>query len=283
MSPLHPAIAFFGTSSFSVGILEELKKADLKPDLIVTAPDKKVGRHLALTSNPVKVWAQENSLEIFETEKLDDTAYQKLSEKNWDLFVVASYGTIIGKRFLDTPKHGALNVHPSPLPLLRGPSPIQYTILTDLKDSAVTIMLMDEQVDHGPIIATEKVHIDQWPSYDELEKTLARIGGNLLARTIPDWLAGEIKAHEQDHSRATFTKKIKKEDGLISLDADPKENFRKIQAFKSWPGAYFFAERKHKKIRAIITSATLENNTLTIQKIIPEGKSEMSYSDFLRG
>ena len=114
------------------------------------------------------------------------------------------------------------------------------------------------------------------PRAYELEDTLAHLGGKLLAETIPEWIAGNIDPQEQDHERATFTKKIKKEDGLIDLAGDPEINFRKIRAYDPWPGTYFFRGN----IRIKITDAALKDGKLQILRVIPEGKKEMAYEAF---
>ncbi len=274
---------FWGTSSFSIGVLEALKEGQIIPDLIITAPDKPRGRKLIVTPPPVKIWAQKNNIPFLQPEILDDSLRSTLHDLGSVLFIVASYGKIIPKRILDIPEHGVLNVHPSLLPKLRGASPIQSAILEEDR-TGVTIMLIDEKMDHGPIVAQKEISIMPWPpKASELEQTLAQEGGKLLAEVIPQWTSGKIKAREQDHTKATYTKKFGKEDGLIDLLGDPTINFRKIQAFDVWPKAYFFTERREKKIRVVITDAELVEGKLLIKKVLPEGKKEMRYEDFLRG
>jgi len=283
------SIAFFGTPEISVIVLKELKEAGFTPKLVVTMPDKPKGRRLALTPPPAKVWAQENNINFVQPEKLDGSFLELLREGNFDLFVVASYGKILKQELLDIPKHGALNVHPSLLPKLRGASPIISAILEDEQKTGVTIMLLDAGMDNGPILAQASIEIDdsptgEWPpKASELGELLVSEGGKMLAEVIPRWIAGKIKPEAQDHEKATFTKKITKEDGLIELDADPYKNLLKIRAFDQWPGTYFFADRSGKKIRVKITDADLEEGKLIIKKVIPEGKKEMDYEDFLRG
>jgi len=284
---------FFGTSMFSVGVLSALKDNGIIPELIVTAPDKPQGRKLAITPPPVKIWAQQNNIPVLQPEKLDDSLRSTLYALGSTLFIVASYGKIIPRTILDIPQFGTLNVHPSLLPKLRGASPIQNAILTEDK-TGVTIMLVDEKMDHGPIVAQKEVPISPWPPKESiLENTLAYEGGKLLAEIIPKWIKGKIEARAQDHDKATYTRKFRKEDGLVALTDDPIMNFRKIQAFEVWPRAYFFTERHgpkapngawaSKKIRVVITDAELTGGKLVIKKVIPEGKKEMRYEDFLRG
>ena len=168
----------------------------------------------------------------------------------FDLFIVASYGKIIPKSVLEIPKYGTLNVHPSLLPKFRGPSPIQSFVLSGEEKTGVTIMLMDEEVDHGPILAQQELEITNHKSQitnksqiqnsensklnaRQLEEKLAELGGQMLVDAIPKWINGEIKAKEQDHNEATFTKKITKEDGLVDLEKDkPEIIYRKFLAFQ---------------------------------------------------
>ncbi|TSC55817.1 MAG: methionyl-tRNA formyltransferase, partial [Parcubacteria group bacterium Greene0416_79] len=158
----HVSFAFFGTDDFSVAILEQLKRAGLLPALIVTAPDRPKGRGLALTSPPVKLWARANHVECVQPIALDSSVRDTLKTKSFELFVVASYGLIIPKDILDIPAHGALNLHPSLLPKYRGASPIENQILADDRDAGVTIMLMDEKMDHGPTLASWKLDAGNW-------------------------------------------------------------------------------------------------------------------------
>lgn len=268
-------IVFFGTPEFSVAVLEELYKKNIVPTLIVTTPDAKVGRGLVLTPSPTKIWAEEHDIDV-----IHDHDDDILLNTEWDLFIVASYGKILPSRLLDLPNKGVLNVHPSMLPKFRGASPIVSAILEDEKETGVSIMLLDEKMDHGPIIAQAKVEVDNWPPRaDVLENILVKEGGELLAEVIPLWMKGEITPVEQDHDRATFSKKISKEDGLINLEEDDYKNYLKIQALFGWPGTYFFVNGKRVKI----TDADFTNEKLVINKVIPEGKKEMEYKDFLRG
>lgn len=259
--------AFFGTDEFAVTVLEQLKTRELIPSLIVTTADKPKGRKLILTPTPVKIWAQKNNIKIGEP------------ETGYDLFVVASYGKIIRQAVLDLPAHGTLNIHPSLLPHYRGPTPIQSAILNGDRETGVSIMLLDEQVDHGPIIKSQTLNI-QGQSYPEARENLAKLGAELLAEVMPKWVAGEIEAQEQDHGAATFTRKIEKSDGEIKLDDDTKNNYQKFLAYQPWPGIYFF-DQNNKRIK--ITEASLENNIFTIKKVIPEGKSEMTWEAYQLG
>ncbi|OHA26252.1 MAG: methionyl-tRNA formyltransferase [Candidatus Taylorbacteria bacterium RIFCSPHIGHO2_02_FULL_44_36] len=288
---MNTNFAFFGTDNFSVGVLSELKKSGFLPALIVTTPDKPKGRGLKLTPPPVKLWAIENKIDFVQPEKLNNNF--NLEIRNWkparpagglEIGVVASYGKILPTATLKSFPRGLLNVHPSLLPKYRGASPIQSQILNDEKKIGVTTMLMDEKMDHGPLLAQREFSIfnfqfsNEIPIAKELSEKLAVEGGKLLMETIPKWLTGEIKPIPQDDSQATFCKKISKEDGLIDLSGNPRRNFLKIQAFAGWPGTYFFTDQHGKKTRIIIKDAKFENGQLIVNRVRPEGKKEIPFS-----
>lgn len=296
-------IAFFGSSEFSVHVLNELKLHYIVPNLIITTPDKPKGRKLTLTPTPVKIWAQENNIEVITPEKLRDNSelISYLISHDSDLFLVASYGKIIPKEIFEIPEHKTLNIHPSLLPKYRGASPIQSQILNNEKEVGVTVIEINEEMDAGPLVAQRQFPISNppagWagfqfpnsdsisnsqfsiPSRKELEKYLAVEGARLFAHILPEWLSGAIDPIMQNEKKATYCQKIEKKEGEINLDNDPYKNFLKIQAFEDWPGTYFFKNGKRIKI----TAAKFENDKLEILKVIPEGKSEMSFEDFLRG
>lgn len=283
-----PVFAFFGTSKISVIVLDELKAKGYIPKLIVTIEDKPKGRKMLLTPPETKIWAQKENVPFIQLKTLRTVesieTIKSYSPEGYDLFIVASYGKIIPQEILDLPRYKTLNVHPSLLPKLRGPSPIKSVILTE-SETGVTLIKLDAEIDHGPIISQKKVDIIDWPPYDEdLENTLGKIGGEMLGEIIPDWISGNIKEVEQDHSKATMCLKIEKSDGEINLEESPEKNLRKIRAFHSWPGAYFFFDVENgTKKRILIRRAHIENNELVIERVIPEGKKEMDYKDFLRG
>ncbi len=275
---------YFGTPEFAAIVLDELAAGGYHPSLIVTAPDKPKGRKLVLTPSEVKVWGEAHSIPVITPTSLKtEDIIPILRKENAHLFVVAAYGKIIPKAVLEIPSNGVINVHPSLLPKFRGSSPIESAILSDETCTGVTIMQLDEEMDHGPVIAQRERIIANWPPRgSELTLDLAHFGGKLLADIIPEWLNG-LQAFPQDHARATFTKKISKEDGHIDLASDPLLNYKKIRAYDDWPGAYFFVERNGKNIRVKITDAKFEHGELAILRVVPEGKKEMAYSDFLRG
>ncbi len=270
-------IGFFGTPEYAVTTLEALNKAGFEISFIVTMPDRPQGRKMIMTPPPTKIWATEHSTKLYQPEKLRDTELvENLKKHNCDVFVVIAYGKIIPDEILNIPKHKSLNIHGSLLPKLRGSCPIETAILTDQKNTGVTIIRMDSEMDHGPIVAMKEVMVEPWPPTAEvLGREIVKVGSELLVSILPDWINGNLKEIEQDHSQATYTKKIEKEDGLIDLNDDPYKNYLKVQAYHGWPSAFFFKDGKRIKI----TEASFKNGQLIIEKVIPEGKKEITYKE----
>ena len=281
-------IAFFGTPTFATAVLNELDDAGFTPTLIVTQEDKARGRHLEVVPTEAKLWGLEHGVDVITPKQLslNDEELLVLANSDWDVFVVASYGKILPQEILNIPKFGVLNVHPSLLPKLRGASPVRTAILTDQKDAVgVSIIVLDAEMDHGPIVAQARIEPEVWPmGADMLEDLLAHEGGKLLCEALPLYLEGEITPESQVHAEATYSKKIEKQMGEVDLSQNPFENLRKIKALEGWPGAFFFIEKDGKPYRVKIMDAELGmDGQLHVLRVIPEGKKEMDYADFLRG
>jgi len=293
--------AFFGTDEFSVKVLETLKKEGLVPTLIVTIPDQAQGRKLTLTPPRAKVWGEDNKIEVIQPVSLKNLDEQsrtllwaasqgKSLEKgppfenlDFDFFLVASYGKMIPQEILDLPTHGTLNIHPSLLPKYRGPSPLETAILNGDEETGVAIIKLDAEMDHGPIIAVEKIKLQDQFSFEQLRDKLAEVGAKLVSKILPAYLAGEITPTEQDHSQATFTKKFTKADGFIDQGTPPLARLRKIMALNPWPGTYLDYPGPKGKIRLIIKQAHLEEDKLVYDRVVPEGRKEMDWVSFLNG
>ena len=281
----YPKIAFFGTPQLSVWVLDELEKAGILPTLIVTNLDAPQGRKMLMTPTPVAVWAEARNIPILKLPSLKTPEVEaELKASGCELFIVAAYGKLIPQNILDIPKYKTLNTHPSLLPLLRGASPVRSAILQDMNPTGVTIMELTLGMDEGPTLTQEEVTIpkEAWPIRgNELDEILFKKGGKMLAEILPAWIDGTCTPQEQDHTKATYCTKITKETGELDLTADPYQNLLKIRAFDGWPGTYFFIEKNGEKIRIKVIDATIENSALVITKIIPEGKKEMDYKDFV--
>ncbi len=282
-------IVFFGGEPLGVPVLEILKSAGIVPDLIVASPDRPAGRNLVLTPPRVKVWADDNKIEVLQPPNLKDKgALSKLTENEWDLFVVVAYNHILPEWLLELPKRKTINLHPSLLPYLRGPSPIRTAILEDKKDFVgVTVILLDKEMDHGPILMQEALSIAEhdWPMDGlDLDEKLIKLGGELLATTIPLWLEAQLEPKQQEHNLATYTKKFTKDQAELMIDpkklplgVDAYKIYLKICAFSGVGGTYFFYESQRIKIN----NAHLEDETLVIDRVTQEGKKEMDFGVWL--
>ncbi len=198
------------------------------------------------------------------------TLVDTLSEA--DLAVVAAYGQILTKEELNTPKYGAINVHPSLLPKYRGPSPIQQTILNGDKTSGITIIKMDEEVDHGPIIYQDSLELSDEDNFDTLSKKMFQHAAEILPKIIEDFVAGKIIPVEQDHSKATYCERLTRKSGYFPIDNPPSPETldKMIRAYYPWPGVWTKWKGKIIKLhpRGVIQM---------------EGKKPLSKKDFLNG
>ncbi len=242
-------IIYWGTPYFSAEILKTLIKSNYKPIAVVTQSDKPAGRGSKMKASEVKILAEKEHIPYFQPEKLKNPDFlNQLKELKPDLFIVASYGKIIPEEILEIPKLGTINIHPSLLPRWRGPSPIQSVILAGDKETGVSIMLLDKEMDHGNIISNVKFQITNDAKYKELEEKLIKESGKLLIETLPKWIGGEIKPKAQNHKQAIYCQIIKKEDGKINWNESAEIIDRKIRALNPWPGTYFEACDKNFKI-----------------------------------
>ncbi|MES2315522.1 MAG: methionyl-tRNA formyltransferase [Patescibacteria group bacterium] len=255
---------FFGTPDVAAETLEILKQAGLLPSVIVTSPDSRAGRGMHMQATPAAKFAEENKI----------TCYKNLENiPDADLFVVVAFGKILSEKIINTPKLGSLNIHYSLLPKYRGASPVESAILNGDAETGVTIQKMVYELDAGNIVAQEKTVINAEETAPELRKRLIKQGGELLVKTLPQFVEGKLKEIPQDETQATFCKKIKKEDGLIDLQDNGAKNYNKFRAYATWPRTFFFKDGK----RIIITAAALEDGKFVIKKVIPEGGKEQNY------
>lgn len=210
---------------------------------------------------------------------------EQLKNLNADFFLVAAFGKILKKELFEIPPKGTIAAHPSLLPKYRGASPIQSAILNNEKETGAAIFLIDEKVDHGPVLANSKLQIVDSDTYETLINKLADLSVNLILKTIPKWLNGELQPQPQDENTATYTKKFTAEDAEINLNADnPEKIWLKIRALNPEPGTYAMLNLKNKKqLRLKLLKAGLKNEKLELLEVQPEGKKKMSYQAFLNG
>ncbi|MDD5357435.1 MAG: methionyl-tRNA formyltransferase [Candidatus Pacebacteria bacterium] len=276
-------IAFFGTPELVLPILEELRSADLLPKVIITGKDEPRGRKLVLQKPAPKLWAEQKNIPILQPEKINQEFLEAFKKYDIDLGIVVAYGKILPKALLELPRLGMINVHYSLLPKYRGATPVESAILNGDETTGVVIQKMVFALDAGDIIEKEEVRVGERETAPELRNRLNEIAKKLLVKAVGKIADGTASFEKQDESYATLCKKIKKEDGLLDLAGDPVQNYRKFRAYYGWPGTYFFMERNGKKMRVVIKEATLDEGKFEILRIIPEGKKEMSYKDFLAG
>jgi methionyl-tRNA formyltransferase len=215
--------------------LRALKEAGHEIQLVITQPDRPANRGMKLSAPPVKVAAQELGLEVYQPERIRDAeAIKRLRELKPDLLVVVAYGQIIPASVLSIPRLGALNVHASLLPHHRGAAPVAHAILAGDSETGVTIMRMDEKLDHGPVLATRATEIGPQEDAAMLTSRLAELGAQLLVETL-DHLE-EINGVEQDHGAATVAPRLRKEDGELEWSIGAQEIDRRVRALQPWPG-----------------------------------------------
>ena len=240
MTPLR--IIFMGTAELSCASLEILA-ADKNFSIlaVVTQPDKAKGRELRLTPSPVKVLAEKLNLPVLQPLKARDEIFiSELRGLKPDLMVVVAYGQILPQSILDLPQFGCLNVHTSLLPKYRGAAPIQWAIADGEPETGVTIMKMDAGLDTGAIVSVRRTPILATDDSQILHDRLAQIGAELLAQTIPDFVAGKILPQPQPAEGSTYAAKIKKEDARIDWILPAQKIWNRLRAFTPWPGAFMF-------------------------------------------
>lgn len=242
-------IVFMGTPKFAVPVLEMLIE-NYGVDLVITQPDKKVGRKKVLTPPPVKVVALENDIKVLQPEKIstDEETYNTLKDLNPDIIITAAYGQLVPDKILEIPEHKCINVHGSLLPKLRGGAPIQYSILEDHKKTGITIMYMVKKLDAGDMISKVEVDILDSDNYETLHDKLSVAGRDLLNETLPKIFSGDIAPEKQDDEQATFARNILREDEKIDWNTSAREVFNKVRALDPTPGAFTYLDGNVLKI-----------------------------------
>jgi methionyl-tRNA formyltransferase len=292
-------IIFFGTPEIAVPSLESLKNyPGIEIEAVVTTKDKAVGRKKIITKSPVKIAAEKLDLKIIQPKNKKEL-FNSLKDTKADFFVVIAFGMILPKEIINLPKHGAINVHASLLPKYRGASPIQEALLNGDTETGVSIIKIDEDLDHGPLYLVKRIKIenDNLPS---LTNKMAEESSKILPIILNDIIDGTLSPIPQNDKNATYCRKIKKEDGEINWDKSAEEIKNMINAYTPWPSAYTVF--KGKKIKIIETEISeeqlppgkfiLDNNILKIgtkkgtlipQKVQLEGKKVVDIKNFING
>ena len=247
-------VVFMGTPSFAVPVLASLLDSKHRMVGAYTQPDRPAGRRQRLSASPVKEFAVERGVPLFQPASLRrPEAQDELRALSPDVIVVAAYGKLLPPGVLEIPPLGSLNVHPSLLPRYRGPSPVVAAILNGDDVAGVTIMKLDEGMDTGPIVDQRQTQIGPDESVEDLTLRLFEMGAGRLVEVLPGWASGEIEARSQDESEAVVTKLLTKEDGRIAWSLPAPAITRQVRALHPWPGS--FTQWRGETVKVIEVSA----------------------------
>lgn len=313
-------IVYFSSSERALPGLELLHK-NLEIAGIISQPDKPVGRKNILTPTAISQFAVSHNIPLLKPEKLDQEAIDWIKSKNPDVMVLAYYGLLIPLELLNLTESGIIVTHPSLLPRWRWGTPVQATLINGDQETGVSLMKMDEKFDHGPIIAIQKEPLSQTLNQEELYVDLFTKGAKLLVKTLPDYLSGKIKLIEQDHTKATYAKHIKKEHGhvppnliTLALQGDAFRSFqgkiwempfmlqtdktsfsyqpsselleRFIRAMNPWPSAWTEIRIMKNEVRSMklkLLKSHLEAAHLVLDVVQLEGKNPVTWKQFVQG
>lgn len=296
-------IVFMGTPEFAVPCLQKLIDCGHEVTGVFTQPDKPQGRKMILTPPPVKVLAENNSIKVYQPEKMrDGTALEMLREANPELVIVVAYGKILPKELLEYPKYGCINIHASLLPLLRGAAPIQWSIINGFAKTGVTSMQMDEGLDTGDMLIKGEIEIGENETAGELHDRLSALGADILEKTIDALLKGELSPEKQNHEEFTYAPMLSKELSPVDWNMSAADIHNKIRGLSPWPSANttlggrriklhktVLAPEKGSEAGKIIVAdkrlvvACGDGNCIEILELQAEGKKSMNAADFLRG
>ena len=292
-------IVFMGTPEFSVPTLASLVNAGHKILTVYSQPANKANRGQKIIPSRVEIFAKENSLSIRTPAQLDtDEEYNFFKKLEPDIVIVIAYGKIIPKRFLNLAKHGFINVHASLLPKWRGAAPIQRSIMNLDNATGISIMKIVEELDAGPIMRQDKIKINKNIDTLTLSKVLSKLGAKSIIDSINIIEKGQARFQEQDHSQATYAKKIVKKEAKINWNDNAKNIIAKINALNPNPGCWFYLNRERIKVYKAQENSLKGNPgeivddkfsiacsdyAVQILELKKEGKKVMKASDFLKG
>ena len=299
-------IVFMGTPAFAVPALRALVERGHVVVGVYTQPNRRAGRGRKLRASPIKIFSEECGLPVFQPRSLrqdSESARSDLAELAADAVIVAAYGLFLPEKVLQLPRLGCLNIHPSLLPRHRGPSPVATAILNGDEATGVTIMLLDEGIDTGPILAQQETRIAADETAEGLTNRLFELGSNLLIDSLDRWEQGQIVPKPQSDDDASFTRRLEREDGRIDWNQSADSLARRVRAFTPWPGAFTtWRGRTLKVLRARPADGALDgspgsvvrlddstiavltgNGALEVHSLQMEGRRAMSATDFVRG
>jgi methionyl-tRNA formyltransferase len=298
-------LVFMGTPAFSVPILEGLLEEGYEVVAVVTQPDRPVGRKKVITPSPVKEAAVKHELLVLQPEKIAGSEeMEKIIALKPDVIVTAAFGQFLPEKLLQVPTHGAVNVHASLLPKYRGGAPVHYAIINGEKETGVTIMEMIKKMDAGGIYAQESIPITKQDDVGSMFEKLSILGKQLLLKTLPGILNGNLMPYPQDESKVTFSPNITREQEAIDWKKTAEEVDHQVRGMRPWPIAFTTYEKTRWKLLAVEVldeKTTAEPGTiikkdkknlwvacgnqtvLAIKELQPAGKSKQAISEFLNG
>lgn len=292
-------LVFMGTPDFAVPSLAALHEAGHEIAAVYTQPPRRAGRGQKERPSPVQAWAVEHGLPVRTPTSLrDESAQAAFAALGLDAAVVAAYGLILPRPILAAPRLGCVNVHASLLPRWRGAAPIQRAILAGDSETGISIMMMDEGLDTGPVLRMESVTITADTTAGTLHDALAELGGRMIVSALAEYATGAITPRPQVDAEATYAKKIEKSEARIDWSEDSMAVQRRINAFAPWPGAWFEVVGERIKVLAAepvdasgVAGKTLDddltvacgNGALRLVRLQREGKRPADAPDFLRG
>lgn len=294
-------IIFFGTPNFAVPSLIALNtNENIEIKAVITQPDKKVGRKQTLTPSAIKTTANELKIPVYQPNNKKELSEILSDFSDIDFFVVIAFGMILNQDVLDIPEYGCINVHGSLLPKYRGASPIQESIKNGDKQTGISIMEMDKEMDHGPVYLLQRADILANDTSEDIINKLSFLSGHLLPSVLQDIYDGHLKAIEQKHELATYCKKIEKDDGEIDFNKSAEETINTLRAYTPWPGIFTnIKDKKLKILEAEISNTEIKQGkfeiiekelylgfakqSLKIKKVQIEGKNEMDANSFING
>jgi methionyl-tRNA formyltransferase len=299
---------FMGTPEFAATILTGLIEQKYNIVGVVTKMDKPSGRKQETEESAVKKKAVEYKLPVLQPQKFDEATIEMIKQLQPDLIVVAAYGKILPKEVLKIPGFGCINIHASLLPLWRGASPIQNALLAGATETGITLMLMDEGMDTGDIVAQKKVDIDPDETQESLRSRLTEVGHDFLLEILPQWIERTITPKPQEHTLATLCQLIEREDGHILWTESAESIYNRYRALCPWPGIFSFWKKEDGLLRLKLQKISYQKQSpqiahplgqvfevgekigvqtnegvVYLEKVQLEGKTELPIAEFILG
>tara|TARA_B100000524_G_scaffold105897_1_gene51165 strand:- start:374 stop:1327 length:954 start_codon:yes stop_codon:yes gene_type:complete len=300
-------IGFFGTPDFALESLKVLKDSLAQIDFVATQSPKPSGRGQKVNFSVVHKWSKKNNINVIIPQNMQERDFfSRIEQKKLDFIIVVAYGSLLSEKILNLPKYMSLNVHASLLPRWRGAAPIQRSIINGDQITGVSIMKVDKELDAGPVILKRKVRILSNDNSGKIHDKLSNLGAHLLINAIKKICSGKYSCENQDSSKVTYAKKIKKIETKINWENSADYNHKIIRAFNPWPGAWTYMNQKKRFRIKILESEIVEMSSsdfknakpgfcsdsllvkcndklIQIKKIQKEGKKPMTSSEFING